>query len=33
MTVPVRLVALPALPVLTVRRYIDHGRIYSACCR
>lgn len=33
MTVSVRLAALPVLPVLTVRRYIDHGRIYSACCR
>ncbi|GLW68027.1 hypothetical protein Kpho02_03260 [Kitasatospora phosalacinea] len=26
-------VRIAALPVLTVRRYIDHGRIYSACCR
>ncbi|WP_274536957.1 hypothetical protein [Kitasatospora sp. CB01950] len=24
---------LPTLPLLTVRRYIDHGLIYSACCR
>ncbi len=33
MTATVRIAALPALPVLTVRRYIDHGLIYSACCR
>ncbi len=26
-------VRIAALPLLTVRRYIDHGRIYSACCR
>ncbi|RKE22463.1 hypothetical protein BX266_5907 [Streptomyces sp. TLI_171] len=26
-------VRLATLPVLTVRRYIDHGLIYSACCR
>ncbi|MEV0189520.1 hypothetical protein ACFVGM_38725 [Kitasatospora purpeofusca] len=25
--------AMPATPALTVRRYIDHALICSACCR
>ncbi|MFB6894510.1 hypothetical protein ACFCX4_35020 [Kitasatospora sp. NPDC056327] len=25
--------ALPVTPALTVRRYIDHALICSACCR
>lgn len=33
MAAAVRVVALPVLPALTVRRYIDHGSIFSACCR